>query len=482
MTNLFPLWLSLPHGSVTGLQRSFIFRHIVTARRENGDLARSQTAFRTLMPAGWIFGAVLLLATGPAAQADVAFDLEHPAAASVQLQQQHLAQLFQEKLKDSGPDAVERARSEFLDYLRRSSPLASANLLNGKMDDDELESRVNVFLRDRPALSGAPTTTAGNDPRKQVLELLRHEPATAGTEAERLALADRFLERLGQRSPAAQAELLRGKMSDEELQSRVSVFTADLRAAAAATPVDPKAAAVQILVDAFVKANFSEQANDIIYRAQIEASGVKRECVVFRKRPGKIRMHIVEEGLVIGVLAYDGTIAWRQQPGAAGVPATGNEAATLKQLARFDDPLVNYREHGTEVQLVEKPEKGPIQLRIRESDGTEMIAAIDPVTYNEVSLRTRQPEGKWRELRFRDYRKVGALNLPYVQEEWDDGTLRSITRITDARTDSGLIDQFFVRPVDPVLSYMDYMGGLATIKAQQRLQLPDFKQPAGGVR
>lgn len=423
-----------------------------------------------------------MLATGSLAQTEVTFNVDHPAAASVQLQQQHLEQLFREKLKDSQPEVVGRARTEFLDVLRRSSPLASANLLNGKMDDDELESRVNVFLRDRPALTGAPAKTAGDDPRKQVAELLRHEPAVAGTDAERLALADRFLERLGQRSPTARTELLRGKMSAEELQSRVNVFTADLRSEATAAPVDPKAAAVRALVDAFVKANFGEQANDIVYRAQIEGNKVKRECVVFRKRPGKIRMHIVEEGLVIGVLGYDGTTAWRQQPGKAGVLATGSEAATLKQLARFDDPLVDYSEHGTEVQLGEKPEKGPFQLRIRESDGTEMIAVIDPVTDNELSLRTRQSDGKWRELRFSDYRKVGALNLAYVQEEWDNGTLRSTTRITDARIDSGLIDQFFVQPVDPVLSYMDFMGGLAAIKAQQRQQLPALNQTTGGVR
>jgi len=77
---------------------------------------------------------------------------------------------------------------------------------------------------------------------------------------------------------------------------------------------------------------------------------------------------------------------------------------------------------------------------------------------------------------------VGALNLAYVQEEWNNGTLLSTTRIVDARTDSGLLDQFFVRPSNPVLSYMDFMGGLAAIKAQQRQQLPALSQSAGGAR
>jgi len=482
MINLLPPWSSRLQGCLRSSQSGYLVRYRLPVGDTSVCSMQSHSVIRTLVSLVWAAGASIVLVTSLAAQNDVTFDLSHPASASAQLQQQHLMQLFQGKLKDSGPSAVEQARTEFLDYLRRSSPLASEKLLGGKMDEEELESRVGVFLRDRPEFSGASVKTSGDDPRKQVAELLRHEPSVAGTDSERLALADRFLERLGQRSPTARTELLRGKMSDEELQSRVNVFTADLRTEAAAAPVDPKVAAVRALVDAYVKANFGEQANDIVYRARIEACDVKRECVVFRKRPGKIRMHIVEEGLVIGVLGYDGTTAWRQQPGKAGVLATGKEAETLKQLARFDDPLVGFREHGTDVQLLEKPEKGPFQVHIRESDGTEMIASIDPVTNNEVSLRSRQSDGKWRELRFSDYRKVGALNLAYVQEEWDNGILLSTTRILEARTDAGLINPFFIQPVDPTLSYMDFMGGLAAINAQQRQQLPSLKQSTGGAR
>jgi hypothetical protein len=430
----------------------------------------------------WVAGAALFYSIKSEGQTVVTFDVAHPASASGQLQQQHLVQLFQERLKDDRPEAVDRVRNDFLDYLRRGSPLASEKLLNGKMDDEELSSRVDVFLRDRPPLMDAATHVANNEPRELVAALLRNEPAIAGTEPERLVLADRFLERLGQRSPTARNELLRGKMAPEELQSRVSVFIADLRAEANATPVDTKTAAVQALVDSYIKANFGERANDIVYKFEIEANGVKRQGMIFRKRPGKIRMHIVEDGLVIGVLAFDGTTAWRQEPGKAGVPSTGAEVESLKQLARFDDPLIDFRERGTEVKLVEKPDKGPFQLHIRETDGTEMIAAIDPVTYNEISLRTRQSDGKWRETRFSDYRKLGTFNLAYVQEDWSEGKVHSATRISEARIDSGLIDQFFVRPLNPILSYMDYMGGLAAIKAQQKQQPSVLNQSIGGSR
>jgi len=412
-----------------------------------------------------------------------AFDVEHPAATSVQLQQQGLKQLFQEKIKDTEPNAAERARSEFLEYLKRNSPIASEKLLNGKMEDDELNSRVDVFLRDRLAQSVGFATLERSEPRNQVAELLRRDTEIATTDTERLALADRFLERLGQRSSTARNELLRGKMSSDELQSRVSVFIADLRAEASAAPLDPNAVAVKALVDSYLKANFAELSNDISYKAEIEASGLKREFSIFKKRPGKVRLHIVQDGLVVGILGYDGITAWRQEPGRSGVPAAGAEATMLKQVARFDDVLVGYGERGTVVKLEEKSEKGPIQLHITESDGTEMVAMIDPVTFSESSLRTRQPDGKWNELRFSDYRKVGGMNLAFVQEEWSEGKLRSTTKISAAQLDSGLIDQFFIQPVSPVLSYMDYMGGLAAIKAQQSQRPPTLKTlTPGGAR
>lgn len=436
---------------------------------------------KRVFPVSLFLGATLAVMDCATSPAHAAFDIEHPAAVSVQLQQQGLNQLFQEKMKGSGPDAVARVRTEFLEYLRRNSPIASEKLFNGKMDDEELNSRVDVFLRDRAAQSLGYVSVEQSDPRTQVAELLRREPAIASTDAERLALADRFLERLGQRSSTARNELLRGKMPSDELQSRVSVFIADLQAEAAAAPVDASAVAVRALVESYLKANFAELANDMSYKAEIDAKGVKREFTIFKKRPGKVRVHIVEDSLVIGALGFDGVMAWRQEPGKAGIPTAGAEAGMLKQVARFDDPLVGYRERGTVVKLLEeKSDKGPIKLQIRESDGTEMVAEIDPVTNTELSLRTLMADGTWSEVRFSDYRKVGGFNFAFVQEEWSDGKLRSTTKVSEVRLDSGLIDQFFVPPVDPVLSYMDYMGGLAAIKAKQKQRPSTVQQPAFG--
>ena len=269
-------------------------------------------------------------------------------------------------------------------------------------------------------------------------KLFQDTPDLARTDLERLALADRFIERLGNFSGTARANLMAGRMSLDELQSRVSVFVADLRAEAARAPADPAVAAVPPIVDAYIKANFgsaTDRMNSIIYRGAVEEKSIKREFVLFKKRPRLLRIHIVQNGLVVGVMGFDGAAGWDESPGRMPVAAVGRQADMLAASSRFDDPLVGYRERGAEVRLLDRPANGPIQLHIRESDGTEMVADIDPATDKETALRTRRSDGSWRELRLRDYRRVGPVNVAFLQEEWDAGVLHSTTRYTEVALD-----------------------------------------------
>jgi hypothetical protein len=415
---------------------------------------------------------------GPVGRADQALNLDRPTAASVRMQRQQLTGMLQKKLPDASPDALDRAARDFLDHLRETSPLAAEQFATGRMDEDDLASRVDVFLSDHPELSGRTAPAASGTPRTRVAELLKREPGIVQTDQDRLALADRFLDNLGQLSGTARDNLAAGRMSDDELQSRVAVFAADWRAEKAQAAVDPAAAAVPAIVDSFAKANFgrvTDRVDAICYQGVIEEREAKREFVMFKKRPQKLRIHIVEKGLVIGVIAYDGSTAWRQSPGRAATTITGSGAESVADSARFDDPLIGYRERGADVRLESKPGEAPLRLRIHEADGTTRITSIDPVTFNELSLRTLHSDGGWEETRFKDYRKVGDLNVAYVQEQWTKTGLRSTTRITDVSLDPGLLDRFFGYPTDPNLGFMDFMGGLSILQARE-------KQPAAAAR
>jgi hypothetical protein len=405
---------------------------------------------------------------------------DRPSDASTTMQRQRLAQMIQEMLKDAKPETADRAAKEFLNHLRETSPIAADKVASGQMDEDELRSRVDVYLRDHPEITGKTPESAIGSPRARVAELLRSEQGVGSTDSERMAAADRFIERLGEISGTARDSLVAGTMTNEELQSRVKVFAADLRAESTAVAVDPAIASVPPIVDAFLKANLgnaAERPNSLCFRGVIEEKGAKRGFVIFKKRPGMIRIHIIETNLVIGIVAYDGTNVWRQARGQSAIPVVGSDAESVVIASRYDHPLVDYRERGTVVRLEARTGNQPIQLHIRETDGTEMTSTIDPVTYAELSMRVRGSDGRWQESKFREYHRVGTLNLPYVQELWSDGGLKSTTRITDVSLDPGLLDEFFARPTSVNMSFMSYMDALDLVQAAEKKATASLSQP-----
>jgi hypothetical protein len=350
------------------------------------------------------------------------------------------------------------------------------------MDPDDLASRVDVYLGDHPELTGQPLPAASGNPRERIADLLGRESGMPQGGQERLALADRFLQNLGELSSTARDNLLAGRMTDDELQSRVTVFASDYRAEKSRVAADPATAAVPGIIDSFLKANFgpvNDRVGAVAFRGAEEQKGERREFVIFKKRPNRIRIHVMKGGGVIGVLAFDGSTAWRETPGKPGTPLVGAQAAEVAASASFDGPLVGYSERGASVRLEGSPADNPIRLRIVESNGTTMLATIDPTTFNEVSLRTIGPAGRWTETRFSDYRKVGSLNVAYVQEQWDNGGLESTTRITDVVLEPGLIGRFFKMPTNPNLGYLDFVGGLAVLQAREAAAGNKGLQPAG---
>ncbi len=374
-----------------------------------------------------------------------------------------LDQQFKRRLPSAPRDVIDRAEKAFLEHLRKVSGMAADQLAAGRLDEDDLSARIDVFLGDHPELAGTQGAEPVRDAHARVVDALGRDPDLARTDAQRGTLADRFIVWLGGLSGTARDALLAGQMPPEELQARIDVFAADIRAERTQVVSDPAVAAVPAIEEAFEKANLGpvpERADSICCKGTESDGPVSREFVLFKKRPNFIRIHLLKDGLVVGVLAYDGTTAWRQVPGRTPVQLQGQEAESLIASARYDNPLVGYRERGAKARLESAPGASPIRVSIREAGGDEVVETIDPATYNEVSIGRKDSIGKWDETRFREYRKVGAFTLAGLQEHWNDGVLRSTTRISDVRLDTGVLAKIFAMPTDSSLGYMDLMGGL----------------------
>jgi hypothetical protein len=419
--------------------------------------------------------------------------LAHPVAAQVAVSvggpsalapgpHQRLDQQFKRRLSGASGAAIDRAERAFLDHLRKDSSMAAEQLAAGRMDEDDLSARVDVFLGDHPELVGPPVGASTTDARARVIDSLGRSPDLAKTDAERQALADRFIVWLGGLSATARDTLLAGRMAPDELQSRIDVFSADIRAERSKVVSDPAVAAVPAIEEAFEKENLGpvpDRADSICCRGT-ESDGTRtREFVLFKKRPGSIRIHIISDGLVVGVLAYDGATAWRQEPGKLPVPVKGAEAEALVASARFDDPLVGYRERGATARLESAPGATPIRLSIREPGGAEIVETIDPATYHEISSGHRNSAGKWEETRFKEYRKVGPVSVAGLQEHWSDGTLQTTTRIAEVRLDPGVLARVFSMPTNPKLGYMDFMGGLEVLARVAKKNGAGIQVPQG---
>jgi hypothetical protein len=396
-------------------------------------------------------------------------------------QKQRLDSEFKARIPGASRETIERAEKAFLDHLSTTSSMAADQLASGKIDADDLSSRIDVFMGDHPELAGSKPAAAEGG-RAQVMDALKQYADLAKTDAERQALADRFVVWIGGLSSTARDTLLAGRMSSEELQSRVEVFAADIRTERTTAAVDPAVAAVPAIAEAFEKANLGpvpERADSICCRGTVSEGSVTREFVMFKRRPGSIRINIVEHGLVVGVLAFDGTTAWRQVPGRSPTVIHGAEVDNLVGSGRFDDPLVGYRERGARARLESAPGESPIRLSIREAGGSEVVEVIDPKTYHEISQSRHDAAGKVEETRFRDYKTVGPFSYAAVEERWVDGALRSTTNLSNVTLDSGVLARVFVMPTNPKLDFMDYMGGLAIIEKVARKNTQGIQLPAG---
>jgi hypothetical protein len=407
----------------------------------------------------FLAAAVLLL--GRALAADPAI-VAPPGSAASALTHQELMGILAKRLPGQTPDALKRASADFLAQLRETSPIIAEDFEQGRLSQDEIASRLDVFIGDHPEYTGQRAAAPVTDPRQRIADLLR--PATdlirTGEELDRLV--DRFLNDLGNLSGTAKEDLLAGRMAQSDLQTRVSVFLSDLRAEAAKTNLDPAEAAAGPIVDSYLKATFgsaSERMNSICYRGTVDDMKTKSEFVTFRMRPNLLRIHVVKDGLVIRILAYDGNQAWAQAPGRMPVSVTGLEALAVARSADFDDPLMGYKERGAKVRLLAGAANEPYQIQILEAGGAESVVMIDRSSYTESAARRRRPDGKWNEVRFEDYRTVGTTKVAFRTQEWSDGVLRATTQYSEVRVDPGIISNLFRRPGPTQFAFMDLMEG-----------------------
>jgi hypothetical protein len=148
------------------------------------------------------------------------------------------------------------------------------------------------------------------------------------------------------------------------------------------------------------------------------------------KRPNKVRQDFSLQGLT-GVNAYDGATGWKIEPWQGKKdpePLSEEEMKEMVEDADFDEPLVNYRQKGNQVEYagtaqVEGTDVYKLKLTLKNGDVRYYYMDTDyciPIRIE--SKRMIRGAEQEREISLGDYKKVAGWYLPYSIESNTKGS------------------------------------------------------------
>ena len=124
--------------------------------------------------------------------------------------------------------------------------------------------------------------------------------------------------------------------------------------------------------------------------------------------------------------AFDGTVAWMQNPFAGAVKPTKKDAEETAQVAKepFEDDLIDYATKGHTIELDPKQEEMDgvkcYKITMKRKQGDEKAYFIDGENFIPVCVRsyaqTGPAKGQAVEMYFSDYKEVDGLMIPHTLE------------------------------------------------------------------
>jgi tetratricopeptide (TPR) repeat protein len=203
---------------------------------------------------------------------------------------------------------------------------------------------------------------------------------------------------------------------------------------------------------------------------------------------------------------YDGsTWEYYGDPGVV-LRTVGAASAAGRHRARFDHPLIDYRRHGTDVQVLGTAmvgERPAYRLLLTLQDGFREEALIDRQTFLLLAERKAAPihafgEKVTTETRFNDYRPVEGVLFSFLTTEVDIGTGRALNEFRtksitanhdyDPRTFSPpeftrtplqkLLEQLYAERADVgavMWSYADFRRGLPNVDSREGIEMIGYQ-------
>jgi hypothetical protein len=188
----------------------------------------------------------------------------------------------------------------------------------------------------------------------------------------------------------------------------------------------------------------------------------KVEGTYVADRQGRMRIDVRDGGKRVYTEAFDGKQGWQQGPDGSPVASSGPKgSAALWHGTQFPGQILGLNEmaaHGHRLERIGREEIEGVNyyvLRLTLSDGFETYRYLNPKTW--LIDRGRDvralhpalnPDEKWLENRWTDYRPVGGTVRSYQSSQWDlsSGKQLQTTTIDSVKINPEIDPKLFERP------------------------------------
>ena len=194
--------------------------------------------------------------------------------------------------------------------------------------------------------------------------------------------------------------------------------------------------------------------NSMKMSGKMRLQGTDVAVTLFTKRPNYQRQEVMLPGKTV-VQAFDGTTAWMITP-ESDVPQEAPKAMTdmVRNRAEFDNPLIDYKQRGTTIDLVGKEKLGEnavYHLKLTTKSGEvqhyflDADTALERKTSFEVDM-TGSGQKQSFDTELSNYQQVDGIMLPHSMTQLVNG--RTVLEITIEKVEFNptIADELFRMP------------------------------------
>jgi len=251
--------------------------------------------------------------------------------------------------------------------------------------------------------------------------------------------------------------LLEGRMDDDDLEIVLRKVRQPAGAAVRAEIVKPKEWTAADIVAEFGRHNQEGSALSRLQAYTIEAeltttTGQKQRLLLFKMRPDRFRLVVLQTGRTQFILGAEGDRFWQQGPGAAPALSSATAMGARRYMAEFIDPLFTGEGYSfTRLADGLVVGKKTYRLAVLRSDGSKYVANIDAENFREIA---RESEDK-AVTRYADFRVVAGVTMAFREEITDAAGRRGVLELTRITPNPGLIQAFFEPSQPHALDYFE---------------------------